>query len=90
MKSVDPYGTPHPAYKEGAAPRFKIYVRGYEPDDAADGGIWTHKLVFIDRKYQDSDGYPIDAIAAGKSWEAAFKVAAEWVDKALSTDHCIF
>ena len=58
----DRYGTPNPKYNHDM-PRFQIIVRGYEPDDPDPD--WQYKLTFIDHKYQDSDGLPIDAMAAG-------------------------
>lgn len=85
-RTGDPYGTPNPKYNEDM-PRFQIIVRGYESEDDPD---WQYKLHFIDHKYQDSDGMPIDAVAAGNCWEDAFATAGEWMDRALNTDHCIF
>ncbi len=85
--TVDLYGTLNPAYKDGAAPRFKLYVREVRTDTPPE---YSHELTFVDHKYRDSDGYPIDAIAAGESWEAAFKLAGQWVTEAINSDHCIF
>lgn len=82
----DPYGTIHPDY-DPAKTRFKLYVRGYEPDDEPD---WQYKLVLIDSKYQDSDGLPIDSIPAGNSWSAAFATAGRFIDAALASNECVF
>jgi hypothetical protein len=86
-RTGDRYGTIHPDWKPGETTRFRIYVREIRTDNPPDQ---THELTFVDRKYSDSDGYPIDAIASGGSWAEAFALAATWVDQALSTDHCIF
>lgn len=83
-------GTVHPAWQlvlTSGGNRFQIVIDGHEPDEE-DG--WRYKLRFIDRKYQDSDGFPVDAVCAGNSWDEAYKQAGEWIDKALTTDHCIF
>lgn len=88
QRTEDPYGTLHPDYNESdGRNRFKLYVGEVDPNEE-DG--WRYKLTFIDRKYQDSDGLPIDAVCAGNSWDEAFAKAAEWVTRALETDHCIF
>lgn len=84
--TTDPYGTLHPDYDEAEA-RFRIYVQRY---DKVEEDGWHYKLTFIDRKYQDSDGLPIDAVCAGNSWTEAFAKAGEWIERALATDHCIF
>lgn len=86
MDYTDPYGTLHPSYKEGET-RFKILVREVRTDTPPE---WSHELMFIDRKYQDSEGFPVDAVAAGRTWADAFAQAGRWVDEALATDHCIF
>jgi len=82
----DPYGTPHPDY-DPARPRFVIYVGSHDPDDEPG---WTHKLCVVDNRYQDSEGFPIDSIAAGDSWAEAFVRAGEFVCRALDSDQCIF
>ena len=84
--SVDPYGTPHPEY-DPTKPRFSIYVREVRTDAPPE---WTHELMLVDRKYQDSDGFPIDAVAAGRSWNEAFALAGQWIDEALDSERCIF
>jgi hypothetical protein len=89
-RTGDPYGTIHPEWKPRIGigkPRFSLYVREVRTDTPPE---YSHELMLVDRKYQDSDGFPIDAIASGASWVEAFKLAGEWVDQALSTDRCIF
>lgn len=88
--SVDPNGTIHPDWQlrqEENLPRFVIYVHGVDQGDEAE---WTHKLQLNDRKYQDSDGYEICAIAAGSTWTEAFAQAGKFIDEALASDRCIF
>jgi hypothetical protein len=85
-RTGDTYGTIHPDWPK-VQRRFKLYVIGHEPNEE-DG--WRYKLRFVDRKYQDSDGFPVDAIAAGNSWAEAFERAGAWAAEALTTDHCIF
>jgi hypothetical protein len=82
----DPYGSERAAFDPSRS-RFAIYVVGHEPDEE-DG--WRYKLSVIDYKYNDSDAYPIDAIAGGNSWAEAFARAAEMIEYALAADHCIF
>lgn len=82
----DPYGTPHPSY-DPSRPRFRLYVDAHEPGEEPG---WTHKLRLVDRKFQDSDGYPIDAVAAGDSWPEAFETAGRFMDEALRSEACVF
>lgn len=75
-------------YVEGVTKRFKIKVRGYEPEDEPD---WQYKLVLIDHKYLDCDHHPVDAIAAGYNWEEAYKTAADFIEAALAdNERCVF
>lgn len=82
----DRAGTPHPQYDPNG-PRFAIFVEGQDPDDEP---AWRCKLRFVDRKYQDGDGFPIEAIAGGDCWPAAFEAASRFVDRALTSDRCVF
>lgn len=82
----DSYGMLHPKYEPGQ-PRFHIWVRGHERDEESG---WQYKLEVTDRKYQDSDGFPISSIAAGDSWTEAFQVAQHFVETALQSESCIF
>jgi hypothetical protein len=82
----DPYGTPHPTFNVNE-PRFCIWVQTH--DESEEDG-WHYQLEVVDKKYQDSDGFPISSIAGGNSWSEAFNKAGEWVQRALVTDHCIF
>ena len=84
-RTGDTYGTLHPDWP--VQPRFKLYVTGHEPNEEVG---WRYKLLFVDHKYQDSEGFPVDAVCAGNSWADAFALAGQWVQKALTTDHCIF
>lgn len=79
----DPYGTP----REHTGRRFDVNVIGHEPDEEQG---WRYKLQLVDRAYNDSDRYPIDAIAHGDTWEEAFACAIDWIERALDADHCIF
>lgn len=72
-RTCDSYGMPVPF----TGPRFTIEVIGHEPGEE-DG--WRYKLRFIDHAYLDSDGFPMDAIAAGNSWAEAFATAGQWID----------
>lgn len=83
---MDPYGTPHPAY-DPSKPRFRVYVDRVDSGDEPD---WRHKLRFIDRMYQDSDGYPVEAVAAGDSWPEAYATAGHFIAAALTSDRCVF
>lgn len=86
-RTGDPYGTERSMFDPNAR-RFQVLVDGHEPDEEPD---WRYKLRVIDLKYNDSDGYPIEAIAGGDSWDAAFKRAAYLVEHALATtDQCVF
>jgi hypothetical protein len=85
-RTGDRYGTPHPAFNINE-PRFSIWVRTH--DESEEDG-WRYQLEVVDKKYQDSDGFPISSIAGGNSWDEAFTVAASWVTTALATDRCIF
>lgn len=82
----DPCGTPHPDF-DASKPRFRVYLREVRFDTPPD---MTHELTVVDRKYQDSEGFAIDAIACGGNWEDAFAQAGEFIDRALAADHCIF
>lgn len=84
--TLDTHGTLNPAYDESRA-RFRLYVQAVEPDEEPD---WTHKVLVMDHKYLDSEGFPIDTIAGGDTWKRAFVVAAEMVERALNSDTCIF
>jgi hypothetical protein len=86
MTTYDPHGTLNPRYDAERA-RFRLVVQEH---DAAEESGWTHKLLLIDYRYLNSDGYPIDAIAAGNTWQEAFSSAAHMVESALAADHCIF
>lgn len=84
---IDAHGTIHPEWNGSNENRFKLWVRGHEPDEE-DG--WRYKLEVVDTKYQDSDNYPISSIAGGNSWTEAFQTAQHFVETALKSDHCIF
>lgn len=80
---MDYYGAPRPF----TGTRFVIHVKEHDPRDEPG---WTYKLLLTDRAYVDSDGYPIDAIAAGDSWPEAFACAGLFVEDALHSPVCIF
>jgi hypothetical protein len=77
--------TLNPAFDPATQRRFKITVRGHDPEDTQDDGYWTHKLDFTDNKYLDCDGYPLYAIASGASWAAAFETAGKFLRSALDS-----
>jgi len=83
----DLHGSLNPDWNGELQSRFKITVRGYEPEDESD---WRYKLDVMDRKYLDSDGLPIYSIAGGRSWADAFARAHDFVVRALNTNNCIF
>jgi hypothetical protein len=82
----DAYGTERSVFDPSAV-RFGVQVIGHEPDEEPG---WRYKLRVIDLKYNDSDGYPIDAIAGGDSWPEAFTRAGNMVEQALANERCIF
>jgi hypothetical protein len=86
-RNRDKHGTIHPDWNGSDENRFKIWVRGHEPDEEAG---WRYKLEVVDNKYQDSDGFPISSIAGGDSWTEAFQTAQHFVETALQSDTCIF
>lgn len=83
MRRCDPHGSPLPF----TGRRFLVGAPRHDPEDEAG---WTHKLHVIDRAYCDSDGYPIEAVAAGDTWEEAFKTAGYFIDEALASKECVF
>ena len=87
MDTIDLHGTLHQDFDPEKEKRFVIVVDGHEPDEE-DG--WRYKLRLTDRKYNDSDGMCIQAIAAGNSWAEAFHTAGQFVEQALASDECIF
>jgi hypothetical protein len=86
--SLDTHGTPHPHYNEAVA-RFRVYLPFKAHDPSEEPG-WTYQLRVVDRKYQDSDGFPIEAVAGGDSWEEAYATAARYIESALASEVCIF
>lgn len=84
---TDPHGSLNPGWNESKGVRFKVTLREHDPNEE-DG--WRYKVDVMDLKYLDSDMLAIYSIAAGNSWAEAFKLAGEWIDQALATDHCIF
>ena len=85
-KNEDRYGTLHPEFNIHE-PRFAVWVRTH--DESEEDG-WRYQLEVVDKKYQDSEGFPISSIAGGNLWAEVFERAGEWVQRALVTDHCIF
>jgi hypothetical protein len=86
IMNTDLYGTPRPEY-DPSTPRFRVFVHSHDADDEPE---WQYKLLVVDRAYRDSEGYPIDAIAGGESWHAAYLRAADMIDQALASPTCIF
>jgi hypothetical protein len=80
-------GRLNPAWKEGDRPRFAVFIHDYYPNDEPD---WRYQLLVMDLKYLGDEPYPIDSIAHGNSWEAAFVCAGEYVRQALASDKNIF
>jgi hypothetical protein len=62
-------------------------VHGHDRDDAAE---WRCKLLLVDRAWLDPEGFPVDTIAAGESWSAAFRTAVEFMTSATHAKDCIF
>jgi hypothetical protein len=85
---IDPHGTPRNDYDPtNSKRRFRIDIHEHDEEDS-DG--WKYKLLLTDRKYNDSDGLPIQAVAHGNSWPEAFACAAEFVEQAIASNNCIF
>lgn len=84
--TVEEENTLNPDWNEDG-PRFKVCVRGYEPEDEPN---WQYKLYFFDHKYLDCDDLPVLAIAAGDSWEAAYATVGYFIKTALASDKCVF
>lgn len=82
-RTGDTYGTPRPY----TGTRFRVFTHSHDPDDEPS---WRHKLMVVDRAFQCSEGYPVDAIAGGRSWADAFVRAASMIREALDSKTCVF
>lgn len=83
---IDMHGTRNPDWNGNEDNRFTIHG----PEVFENDPEWPVHFTLVDQKYLDSDGLTITAVAGGKTTPAALNRAAEMIDNARKSDHCIF